>query len=293
MLISIVTATYNRAAYLPKLFDSLCKQTNQNFEWIVIDDGSTDNSLEILNEFNKRSPKFPIKVCTQKNAGKHVALNKSHSLIEGDVVWTLDSDDIAMNTAVEDITNYWIDYEQTEKLAMINFLHVVEGRIELSARFPDDFWCGENINYRYKKRIKGDFAETIRSDLFKQTPFPEYENEKFFSEGWLWIQFSEGYNSVNVNKVVQRGTYLEDGLSSSNKEMFKIKGNARFGMQDLYAEMLRHKLPTSEIIKYSVMYNVYRNLNKKNYDLSWTAKLYVVATKPLASLLQVWKRMGI
>ena len=102
MTITVFTPTYNRAYILPKLYESLKKQTCMNFEWLIIDDGSTDDTSEVVKTF--KTDKFPILYYYKKNGGKHTAMNYSHPYINGDLLFIVDSDDVLTNDAIETIT---------------------------------------------------------------------------------------------------------------------------------------------------------------------------------------------
>lgn len=104
--LTVFTPTYNRAYMLPILWDSLCKQTNKNFIWLIIDDGSNDNTLSLVNEWKKFSP-FTIQYVSQKNSGKHVAVNKALEICNTPLVMCVDSDDKLTERAVETINCYY------------------------------------------------------------------------------------------------------------------------------------------------------------------------------------------
>ena len=101
-IITIFTPVYNRAGLLPRLFDSLKRQTCQKFEWIAIDDGSTDNTLEVLQELRTRGgAEFSVTVIHTENGGKHRAINRAVREAHGEYFTCLDSDDYLIPQAVE------------------------------------------------------------------------------------------------------------------------------------------------------------------------------------------------
>lgn len=85
-MLTVVTATYNRAYTLPRLFDSLLQQTRMDFEWVVVDDGSTDETESLLKDFQAQAT-FSMRVIKQKNAGKHVAINSGVQASSG--AWSI------------------------------------------------------------------------------------------------------------------------------------------------------------------------------------------------------------
>ena len=106
MIITVFTPTYNRAYIIKNLFNSLKNQTFQNFEWIIVDDGSTDNTEEVVKEWLNESLFFKIKYHKQKNGGKHTAINKGLELASGDVFFIIDSDDYITNDALFKINSF-------------------------------------------------------------------------------------------------------------------------------------------------------------------------------------------
>lgn len=101
MMLTIFTPLYNREILIKRLYESLTRQTNQNFEWLVVDDGSTDNSYAVVNSILHNENKFTIRLYSQKNSGKHVAINTGIDKAEGDIFFIVDSDDYLPNDAVE------------------------------------------------------------------------------------------------------------------------------------------------------------------------------------------------
>ena len=120
LFLSIVTPTYNRAELLKNCFASLLAQTDKNFEWIIVDDGSTDDTQTIVSGFTPAD--FPIVYIKKENGGKHTALNASHPHIRGKYVLILDSDDTLTDTAVERVRQEWQIWHNNESVGMLTFL---------------------------------------------------------------------------------------------------------------------------------------------------------------------------
>jgi len=236
--LSIVTATYNRGSLLKRCYESLCMQTNRNFEWIIIDDGSTDDTEEIVSHF---CSDFDIKYYKKKNGGKHTALNVSHSLIEGDYVLLLDSDDYLIETAVEKVLAGWEKYKENKMIGIVVFLKGNSINDPFcKARDEDEYQPVDIMRYKRVSLHSNDCCEVIRSDLFKKYRFPEFENEKFISEGALWNRVSFTHKCIYINEVIYIADYLEGGLTQSGRK-------------------LRIKNPLGG------MYTANLNMNKKNY----------------------------
>lgn len=226
-LLSIVTPTYNRANLLKNCFASLQCQTDKRFEWIIVDDGSSDETRAVVQGFQEQAPDMHITYLYQENGGKHRALNASHQHIHGNYVLIFDSDDTLTKTAVNDVYTAWLPYMDRSEIGVV---------VLLRGKAPDD-----PIAYVRQEKVPvdllecervcvygNDCCETIRTELFLQYPFPEFPGEKFISEGILWKQVNQNHKYVYINKVIYLCDYLEGGLTKSGRAM-RIK-SPRGGM---------------------------------------------------------------
>ena len=216
-LLSIVTSTYNRSALLRRCFDSLCVQTDNRFEWIIVDDGSTDETAQTAAAFQRERPDMPIRYVYKENGGKHTALNAAHRLISGDMVLILDSDDRLVPTAVEEIFRGWEQHNDSSIGAVI----FLKG---YAADDPFALGLQEHVPFNmYREHTNNihsrDFCDVFRAEAFKRFPFPVFEGEKFLSESVLWNQMAQEYRIVYINKVLYLAQYLEDGLTKSGRAM--------------------------------------------------------------------------
>ena len=125
IVVTIFTPTYNRLSTLPKLLESLCHQTNNSFQWVIIDDGSTDDTEKFFDDLKKQELPFEWEYHRKQNGGKHTALNACHTYIRGEVVLILDSDDYLTFDAVETIQSEWKNYKnKTIKLNLGQTIYV-------------------------------------------------------------------------------------------------------------------------------------------------------------------------
>lgn len=213
--LSIVTPTYNRAHLLGNCFASLMCQTDKDFEWVIVDDGSSDDTKQVVQKF---AGDFPITYVYKENGGKHTALNRSHEYIHGKYVLILDSDDYLTDTAVEKVKAAWAQFEGQEEIGIVTLL---KGQAEddPSCKAPDE---GVPVDIMRYKRIcihSSDCCEVIRTELFLKYPFPVFPGERFVSEGALWNRVSFTHKCVYINQVVYIADYLEGGLTKSGRAM--------------------------------------------------------------------------
>lgn len=250
-LVSIITPAYNRRRLLNNCYASLLAQTDYGFEWIIVDDGSTDNTSETVKEFD--TDRFPVVYVRKENGGKHTAMNAAHPYINGDYVLVLDSDDTLVKTAVEQVKSAWEKYADDEKIGVVTFLKGA------SVAEPNCIADDEGIPVdimRYKRRIlhTNDCCEVIRSKLFKEYPFPELEGERFISECALWNRVSFTHKCVYVNSVIYLCEYLEGGLTKSGR---KLRITNPLGGMFICDIRMDRKNYFKERIKYGLLYTCY------------------------------------
>lgn len=251
MTLSIITPTYNRADYLPRCYDSLCSQTSFDLEWIIVDDGSTDNTETVVTEFS--SVFFPIVYVKKPNGGKHTALNASHPYIRGEYVLILDSDDYLTETAVQEVIDAWSQYALEPNIGIVTFLKGTDKEHPVCAAVEYDE-PAEILRYRRIRYMRTDCCEVIRTNLFKQYPFPEFEGERFLSECALWDQVSFTHKCVYRNSVIYICEYLEGGLTKSGR-MLRLR-NACGGMFTSNLRMDRSNF-FKDRVKNALLYNCY------------------------------------
>lgn len=216
-LLTILTPTYNRRDKLPVLFESLQNQTVFGFQWLVIDDGSNDNTDEYIRGL--KSDRFIIDYYHKENGGKHTALNYAHPYIKGDYVCIVDSDDYLTHDAVESIAKLIQKYSTDEKIACYSFQKRGKNGEVLVKNVPDEPVVSNHIDFRLNGNRLGDCCEVEKTSVFREFPFPEFPGEKFISEGYLWVNIGLHYNTVYLNKVIYMCDYLEGGLTNSGRKM--------------------------------------------------------------------------
>lgn len=216
--LTILTATYNRADCLTDCWNSLKAQTCSDFQWLIVDDGSTDNTADLVAEFIKSSPEMQIDYVYKPNGGKHTALNASHPHIQGDYVLTLDSDDRLIPTAVEDVLSAWARYDAHEEVGQIIFLKGYSEDVPICYVNHED----TIVDVLEEPRIGTaghDCCDCFRTELFIKHPFPEFPNERFLGEGAAFFFIQLESRGVYINKVVYLCDYREDGLTKAGKKM--------------------------------------------------------------------------
>ena len=223
--LSIVTPTYNRANLLSGCYESLRHQTCKDFEWIIVDDGSRDDTDDVVAAFDDFD--FPIVYVKKENGGKHTALNASHPHIRGKYVLILDSDDSLTETAVAAVLEQWGKYEDREEIGVVTFLRITpDGTVFADVQDYDT--PVDLLTYPRTVNLGNDCCEVIRAELLKKYPFPVFEGERFLSEGVLWSQVAKTHKCVYVNNPIYLCEYLEDGLTRAGRTL-RIR-NPRGGM---------------------------------------------------------------
>ena len=223
-MISIITPTYNRGYILDKLYNSLLKQTNKNFEWIIVDDGSQDNTEDLVKKWNSD---FPIRYFKQKNGGKHRAVNKGVPLAKFKYIFIVDSDDYLPNDSIENVEKMILSIENEKNFAGVAGLRIYPDGIPIG-NFPKKIksFIDATSLERDKYKITGDKAEVFKKEILLKYPFPEIEEENFISEGISWMKIAaDGYKIRWFPIPIYIGEYLEDGLSKSkNLALKNFKG---------------------------------------------------------------------
>lgn len=269
MYFTVFTPTYNRQKLLKKLYESLKKQTFLDFEWIVVDDGSIDNTSKYMESILQKEKKFPIIYEKKENGGKHTAINRGVELARGCFFFIVDSDDYLPEDSLEIIHNYTEQVKSNPAYAgvaglkgdvsknVLNQFGVGKGKTANNEYLKKDYLDATSFEYRYKYKIYGDRAEVVRTEILKQHPFPVYEGEKFISEGLLWFTLAhEGYLFRWFNKVVYIvEEYRTDGLTKNIKEIHKKSPK---GMRDYNNFLLGcNELPWIERLKAGVNYFIF------------------------------------
>ncbi len=219
-MISLFTPFYNRSEYLRRVYASLEKQTNKNFEWIIIDDGSTDNTAEQV-EVIKKTATFPIKYVYQVNKGKSSAFNHGLEIAMGEYFFAFDSDDWLYEDAIEVISQKILETKNMYgDCPALVFQCTFENNNPLTKVFPSSPWKAGIFEMVFIEKILGDTAIIFETSKIKKLPFPNFSGEKFVPEALVLHRFEKQYSYYFYNYPVKYVEYQADGLSANMFNLF-------------------------------------------------------------------------
>ena len=257
MIITVFSPTYYRGFLLVILYVSLLKQTNTDFEWLIIDDGSNDNTSNIINKFID-DDKIRIRYFYQENGGKHRAINKGLDIAEGELFFIVDSDDTLIPTAIELVLEKYKSVENCPEFAGISFNKGYSEKEIIGKTFSSEFMDCTNLE-RGKNNILGDKSEIYRTEILRNIKFPEIEGENFMSEIVLWNEVArQGYKLRWYNEIIYICNYLEDGLTVNRDSIYL---NNPIAHKMMVNELLQIDFPIKS--KINTIYNYYKLWREK------------------------------
>ena len=207
--LTIFTPAYNRAYTLHLGYEALLRQTCQDFEWLIVDDGSTDNTRELVAGWIKEN-KIPIRYHYQENQGMHGAHNTAYRLITTELNTCIDSDDYMPDDAVEKIVTFWKKYGSNQVAGIIGLDADFQGNI-IGTTFTEKQTTLGNF---YAQGGKGDKKMIYRTEIINQYPeYPLFKGEKYVSLGYKYELIDQDYSLLTLNEVLVKVEYRPDGSS--------------------------------------------------------------------------------
>lgn len=280
MLLTIITPIFNRAKYLFRLYKSLSEQEYKYFEWLIIDDGSTENIDSFFEELQKKKRNsFPIYYYRKENGGKHTAINRGVREASGELILILDSDDTLPADSLATIAQYYEQCKGYKDCAGVCGLMAHHDEQLIGSGFPKDPMYESALQFRYaeKGNVTGDLLEVYKTSVMREFRFPEIENEKFCPESLVWNRIANKYKLFCFNKVIYYRDYLEGGLTS---KIVRIRMNSPIASTMTYAEMLDYNISLKWKIRSAINYWRFKycikNKALKAPDVKWYWRLFQI-----------------
>ena len=255
-LITIFTPTYNRAHTLPQLYKSLCRQTCKDFTWSIVDDGSSDNTEGIINQWTEESM-IDISYVKQANGGKMRAHNHGVRICTTPLFVCVDSDDYVTDSFVEEIKASWLPFLSDNSLAGIIAYKSIKGEDgEYRVRCSFPFSGKSTQSHLYQSGFFGDLTIVFKTDVIKKFPFLEVEGENFSTEDYAYDQIDEEYQYILVDKAWTLCEYMPDGYSQAEKLLYtkNPKGWALFYNQKA---KFTHTYFSKRKLGYGILYMIF------------------------------------
>lgn len=281
-MITIFTPTYNRAYIIGKLYRSLCRQTSDDFEWLIVDDGSTDDTETLIQTFIHEA-KIRVTYIRQPNGGKHRAINRGVREARGELFFIVDSDDYLTDDAVAVIKEAYAPIRSDETFCGVCGCRYYPNGKRVGGDLSFDYLDCSALDFRLKYKISGDMAEVVRTEVMRLYPFPEFEGETFCPEALVWFRMAERYKMRYVNKPLYICEYLPDGLTS---KIVKIRRDSPLASMSYYAEQASRSIPWKQKIKAGINFWRFARLDKQK-DFKFHFPLKALTCIP-GRLFRMW-----
>ncbi len=272
-MITVFTPSYNRRKELKKLYDSLLKQNYSDFEWLIVDDGSSDDTESYIKELKKQN-KININYVYKENGGKQSAYNVGLKKAKGDIFLCIDSDDILKTNILKKINEDFEKYEGNNKIGGIAYLqgYISDENKLIGTKFPDGV---EIINYfdiYHNYNVKGDKLIILKTKVAKKYYFPIIEGEKFIPEALIFNRISLKYDFVCINEIAAYKDYLDSGYSNNYFNLVKRnpKGNMLY-----FKELYSLDKSVYNIYGY-ILFGIYGKISFRELVREHSAKILVI-----------------
>lgn len=253
-MITVFTPTYNRAYILPQLYKSLCEQSYTDFEWIIVDDASQDDTSDLVASWKDERRVSILYIKNEVGGGKHRAINIGVQRAKGNLFFIVDSDDYIATDALQCIAEQYNLISKDTSYAGICGLRCYPdgGVIGTKTSLQDYTLLGcSSIDYRYLYKYKGDRAEVFLTNILRKYPFPEFDGEMFCPEALVWNRIGLDYKLNYFWGKIYFCDYLDDGLTA---KITKIRMESPQASTLYYSELLRMDIPLMGKCKAAINY---------------------------------------
>lgn len=229
-MITVFTPAYNRAHTIDRVFKSLLSQTYRDFEWIVVDDGSTDNTKEVVDSFIATNPDFQIRYFFQPNQGKHIATNRAVEVACGEFFVTLDSDDGCKSSALERLLEVWNSIPENErgmyKGVSCRCCTPEQPEKRIGTPLPSTPFDSHDLDLRYVYKVKGELWGMTRREVLLENPYPSISGLHYFPEGVHWSKIGLKYKTRYFDEPLRY--YYVDGTAAENQLTKKVNAKETY-----------------------------------------------------------------
>lgn len=235
MQLTVFTPAYNRADLLPRCFESMKRQTNKNFIWMIIDDGSTDGTQSLVAGWLQEPLDFELVYYHKENGGLHTAYNEAIAHIETELCVCIDSDDFMPDDAVEKILDFWAKHGSKEVAGIVGLDYDLEGNC-LGDPLPDQTCVNLIDLLAGKYPIRNlDRTNVVRTELYrKYAPMPSFPGEKNFNPHYMHLQISMEYDFLVLNENLRFVEYQPNGMTSNILRQFRNSPRSFVETRKLY-----------------------------------------------------------
>lgn len=234
-LITVFTPTYNRAELLKRGYAALKRQTSKNFRWLIIDDGSTDDTKKVVQTFADETKEFRIDYIWKENGGLHTGYNTAIAHAETELMVCIDSDDFMPDNAIEKIERFWNEYGSDKYAGIVGLDYDLNGNM-----IGDPLPSQKTVNLidllidKYKIN-NGDRTNVVRTELYKKyAPMKVFDGEKNFNPHYLHLQISREYDFLVLNVNLRYVEYQPTGMTKSIWKQYYNSPNSFAETRKLY-----------------------------------------------------------
>ena len=252
-MITVFTPTYNRGNLLNRLYQSLCKQIYKEFEWVIVDDGSRDNTASIVELIQKKHLRneFPIRYFNKDNGGKHTAINLGVKKAQGELFFIADSDDFLPADSLLIVHEEWDKIKHDDSFLGLSGVDAdAKGNI-IGSGLPKEYIDCHAWEISTVYKVTGDLKEVFRTEVLRQFPFPEIKGERFCPEVLVWFRMARHYKMRFLNRIIYIADYQPNGITSA---ISRLRMNSPIGSMLTYSELVHYPIPFKDKLRNSINY---------------------------------------
>ena len=272
-MITIFTPSYNREKELKILYNSLLKQNYNDFEWLIVDDGSSDNTKKYITSLKKEN-KIKINYVYKENGGKQSAYNKGLEETKGDIFLCIDSDDCLKENILKTIADDFKKISSKKDIGGVIYLqsYITNKDKIIGTEFPQDKMYENYFNLYHHHKITGDKLIILKTEVAKEYYFPLIPGEKFIPEALIFNRISNKYKFLCRNIIAAHKEYLTEGYSNN---YFSLVKRNPLGNRLYYKELYFKEKSIYNIYGY-LLYSIYGKVSFKNILKEHPAKVLII-----------------
>ena len=224
---TVFTPTFNRAYTLDRVFKSLKEQTFRDFEWLIVDDGSTDDTESLVESWRKEVD-FPVRYFYQKNSGHQMAFNRGVKEAFGELFLRFDSDDACLPNALECFKNHWDQIPDDVRNSFVGVSSLCQnqhGKL-IGTRFPQDVLNSDLLELKYKYKVTGEKWHLYRTDVLIDYPYPPVGN--YLPTGVFREAIAIKYKTLFINQQLLIYYVMEEGRTDQISKNWTKKQSVGF-----------------------------------------------------------------